>query len=123
MKTICAKGGLNGNFSNHSGKRTCATQLYMSGVGEQEIMKSTGHRSEKAVRKYKRSSDEIDENVSNILNPPNSCTKRVKAEESVQMDCSTGDCSGTASITNRNVLRDITEKSVFQNCQIAFNFR
>nr|XP_019920759.2 uncharacterized protein KIAA1958 [Crassostrea gigas] len=27
MKTITQKGGLKGNFTNHSGKRTCATQL------------------------------------------------------------------------------------------------
>ena len=79
MKTICAKAGLVGNFTNHSGKRTCATQLYNAGVAEQEIMKRTGHRSEKSVRKYKRSSDEISENVSNVLNPPSN-KKIVKSE-------------------------------------------
>lgn len=52
MKVIAEKGGLSGNFMNHSGKRTCATQMYIEGVPEQEIMKRTGHRSE-AVRKYK----------------------------------------------------------------------
>ncbi|XP_062602127.1 zinc finger MYM-type protein 2-like [Saccostrea cucullata] len=57
MKEMCAAGGLTGNFTNHSGKRTCATQMYLSGIDEQEIMARTGHRSEKAVRKYKRSSD------------------------------------------------------------------
>ena len=25
MKSMCEEGGLEGNFSNHSGKRTCAT--------------------------------------------------------------------------------------------------
>lgn len=52
MKVIAEKGGLSGNFMNHSGKRSCATQMYIEGVPEQEIMKRTGHRSE-AVRKYK----------------------------------------------------------------------
>ena len=47
MEIICERGGLKGNYSNHSGKRTCATQLYMAGVDEQEIMSRTGHRSEK----------------------------------------------------------------------------
>lgn len=28
MKIICKKSGLVGNFTNHSGKRTCASQLY-----------------------------------------------------------------------------------------------
>ncbi|XP_062606633.1 uncharacterized protein LOC134268405 [Saccostrea cucullata] len=45
MKIICERGGLKGNYTNHSGKRSCATQLYMAGVDEQEIMARTGHRS------------------------------------------------------------------------------
>lgn len=49
---ICDRAGLKGNFTNHSGKRTCAIQLYIAGVAEQEIMARTGHRSEKSVRKY-----------------------------------------------------------------------
>ena len=57
MKTICEKGELTGHYTNHSGKRTCATQLYNQNVDEQEIMRRTGHRSTTAVRKYKRASD------------------------------------------------------------------
>jgi hypothetical protein len=34
MKTICEKGGLTGHYTNHSGKRTCATQLYNQNVDE-----------------------------------------------------------------------------------------
>lgn len=30
MKIICERGGLKGNYTNHSGKRSCATQLYMA---------------------------------------------------------------------------------------------
>ncbi|CAG2207359.1 unnamed protein product [Mytilus edulis] len=59
MKTICQKGELKGNFSNHSGKRTLATRLYQAGVSEQMIMDRTGHRSEKAVRTYKRPADSM----------------------------------------------------------------
>lgn len=59
VKVTCKKAGLQGNHSNHSGKCTCATQLYMAGVNEQEIMRRTGHRSEKAVKKYKQPFDDI----------------------------------------------------------------
>lgn len=45
MKTICDKAGLKGNYSKHSGKRSCATSLYQAGIDEQEIMSRTGHRS------------------------------------------------------------------------------
>ena len=31
MKEITGQAGLVGNFTNHSGKRTCATQLYQAG--------------------------------------------------------------------------------------------
>ena len=44
MKEITGQAGLVGNFTNRSGKRICATQLYQAGVDEQEIMSRTGHR-------------------------------------------------------------------------------
>ena len=57
-------------ITNHSGTRTCATQLYQAGVDEQEIMSRTGHRSETAVQKYKRSNSVLMENESKVLDPP-----------------------------------------------------
>ena len=44
---------------NHSGKVTCATTLFQSGVDEQLIMRQMGHRSD-AVQAYKWSSKEQD---------------------------------------------------------------
>lgn len=138
MKEMCAAGGLKGNFTNHSGKRTCATQMYLSGIDEQEIMSRTGHRSEKAVRKYKRSSDEIQEKVSSVLDPP--APKKVKLES--PPSTSTGTCTTAENVSatkvcadvakpkcfvpqqGRNALKEISENSstYFQNCQISFNF-
>jgi hypothetical protein len=34
IKNACSKAGLDGNFTNHSGKRTCATVLFQNGVDE-----------------------------------------------------------------------------------------
>ncbi|XP_062572726.1 uncharacterized protein LOC134234683 [Saccostrea cucullata] len=45
MKEMCNKAGLEGNFTNQSRKRTCATQLYQSGLDEQQIMSRTVQRS------------------------------------------------------------------------------
>ena len=70
MKDICQKGEIVGNFTKHSGKHTCPTQLYRAGIDEQEIMGRTGHHSH-AVRNYESSSDEIQKAVSRALNPPN----------------------------------------------------
>ncbi len=55
-----------GHFTNHSLRATAATRLYAAGVDEQLITEKTGHRST-AVRTYKRTSDEQQEEVSKIL--------------------------------------------------------
>ena len=53
----------------------------MSGISEQEIMRRTGHRSEKSVRKYKRSSEQMEVEVSKILDPPQINSVCVKSED------------------------------------------
>ena len=58
--------GLVGNFTNHSGKRTCATQLYQAGMDEQEIMSRTGQCSEMVVRKYQGSNSVLMETVESV---------------------------------------------------------
>ena len=119
MKEIAQKGGLKGNYTNHSGKRSCATQLYNAGVPEQEIMARTGHRSESAVRKYKRSSEEILKQVSGVLDPNENLhpvQKQVKhADSQNKLD--------TAKENSSNILSDITNKTGvvnFSGC--TFNF-
>ena len=105
MKKIAKKGGLKRAFTNHSGKRSCATLLYNARVPEQEIMARTGHRSELAVRKYKRTSDEMLKQVSCALDPsdPNSVQKQSKIDNS-EKACETakqGSSSALADITNK----------------------
>jgi hypothetical protein len=34
MKELTGQAGVVGNFTNHSGKRTCAIQLHQAGVGD-----------------------------------------------------------------------------------------
>ena len=80
MIKIANKGSLNGKFTNHSGKRTCATSVCTCGIYEQEIMARTGHRSMNAVRKYKQTSDEIRNSVSLSLDPNATFVKTQKLE-------------------------------------------
>ena len=56
MKDFCTQAGFKGFGTNHSGKVTCATELFKNNVDEQLIMRQTGHRSTDAVRRYKRPS-------------------------------------------------------------------
>ena len=67
VKDFCKEAGF---YTNHSGKVTCATELFKHNVDEQLIMQQTGHRSTDAVRMYKRPSIEHQIQVSQILQPP-----------------------------------------------------
>lgn len=107
---MCTEAGLSGNFSNHSGKRTCATSLYNSGVDEQLIMERTGHRSD-AVRKYKRTSTSQQNEVSKLLDPP---TKKALLSTDLR---STG---------VRDFGNDLTNipgnnRFLLSNCNVTFN--
>ena len=66
IKDICKQAGLDGKFSNHSLRATCATRMYDNKIPEQIIKETTGHCSE-CVRGYKRTSDELKESASNAL--------------------------------------------------------
>lgn len=109
------------------GKEHAQHRCILSGIDEQEIMSRTGHRSEKAVRKYKRSSDEIQEKVSYVLDLP--VPKKVKPE-STPLTCTTDENMSATKLCafvpqqGRNALKEISENSstYFQNCQISFNF-
>lgn len=114
MKTMCAEAGIDGYFTNHSGKRTCATTLYQAGVPEQEIMNRTGHRSVESVRKYKRASSEMLKDISNILEPSESMCKKIKHEDNTE-------------IQNRTENQEISKSaaggvgSLFTGCVFNFN--
>ncbi|XP_071126984.1 uncharacterized protein [Mytilus edulis] len=108
-------------------KRTLATRLYQAGVSEQMIMDRTGHRSEKAVRTYKRPADSMLKDVSNILNPSN---KQIKLEDPKPLTNTRAILPEQVNIENTenafNVskpegkYRGLPSNSSFQNC--VFNF-
>ena len=62
------KVGFDIHFTNHSLRRSCATNLYDNGVPEQVIQETTGHRSVEGVRAYKRTSSAMKHKMSAILN-------------------------------------------------------
>ena len=71
VKRFCAEAGFQGNYTNHSGKVTCATTLFNQNFDEQLIQRQTGHRSN-AVRIYKRPSQAQDLQISHALQPSTS---------------------------------------------------
>ena len=146
IKVICDRAGLKGNFTNHSGKRTCATQLYIAGVDEQEIMARTRHRSEKSVRKYKQSCPETQDKIAGILDPPQpgypSCSVSDNSRKRRHEDCENTVPSKNSKISvmddscdwdvsdekvetacERSNLKDITNRPYFSNCSISINYK
>lgn len=124
MATICKKAGIEGNFSNHSGKRTCATSLYDAGIDEQEIMARTGHRSERALRQYKRATPAVMTRTSAVLDPPQRPIKRVKTETEtcVKTETKMNDTEKQMDLTIRKPLENLTNRGAsFSNCVFHFN--
>jgi integrase len=112
---MCKDAGLEGNFSSHSGKRTCATNLYQAGISEELIMQRTGHRSIEGVRTYKRPSSEMLREVSSVLDPPSPpktlCQATTKSETTIG-------CKNDASTAHPDTC--LQNRMVFKNC--VFNF-
>lgn len=66
LKDLMNAAGYYGMFTLHSLRATCATRLYEANITEQQIMEVTGHKSA-AVREYKRTSESMKKDVSEIL--------------------------------------------------------
>ena len=80
VKRLCVAAGIPGFKTNHSLRVTNATQLFQSGVDEQLVMGSTGHRSIDGVRTYKRISETQECEVPSILNAVTNGSKKEKLE-------------------------------------------
>ena len=119
MKIMCSKAGLQGNYTNHSGKRTCASALYQAGVDDMKIIQRTGHISEKGVRAYKRSNSDICMNVSSVLNPPKPVTMETDSETSESNELHV-DVKKVKRECPDNVLCDVSNRPYFSNCQVSF---
>ena len=108
VKLIAKKGGLQGNFTSHSLKASLATQLYSERVDEQLIQERTGHRSVEALRKYKRTSAELQVGVSELL--------QGGAEAPATKRPSHGGKENLQSVLEN------AQPGAFNNCTFNFNF-
>ncbi|XP_063397165.1 uncharacterized protein LOC134681459 [Mytilus trossulus] len=117
MKTMCTKAGLSGNFTNHSGKRTCATTMFQSGIDEQTIMSRTGHRSVQGVRKYKRPSDDQLRDISNVLEP-NCKSSKIKTENNSSDGKENEKCH---IVELQSQSKSCVPFGGFNNCNVTFN--
>jgi hypothetical protein len=116
MKEMCNKAGLEENFTNQSGKRTCATQLYQSGLDEQQIMSRTGHRSLNGVRKYKRASNDQLRDLNHLV------PKKVKIIEDSSSCVQNAKCSsgkGNHNVDVKPSLQSLPNSGVDLKCNVG----
>ncbi|XP_069128456.1 uncharacterized protein KIAA1958-like [Argopecten irradians] len=86
VKCLCEQAGFQGFYTNHSLRATAATRLYGAGIDEQLISEKTGHRSN-AVRAYKRTSDQQQCDISNILSGNSNSVKVPRLESANTEKC------------------------------------
>ena len=70
VKRLCQSAGLEGFFTNHSLRASCATRMYNAGCDEMTITEFTGHRS-LAVRSCKHTNEETKRKACATLSAPN----------------------------------------------------
>ncbi|XP_071093222.1 uncharacterized protein [Haliotis cracherodii] len=103
VKRLCKEADLEGTKTNHSLRATAATRLYQANVDERMICEITGHKSE-AMRSYKRTSDVLKANMSDI---PSNTPKQLQSETATTASEGTTGCVVTAkTATTESVNKD-----------------
>ena len=70
LPEICEKSGIGVHYTNHSLRATAITRMFNCGVPEKVIAENSGHRSTKALRCYERTSEELQQAVTKVINNP-----------------------------------------------------
>ena len=94
VQRICSAARITGYKTNHSLRATAATRLFHHNVDEQLIMERTGHRSTDGIRSYKRTSEDQQQQISEILNNPG--PSRNSPLRPVELNISSNTCSSAA---------------------------
>ena len=115
VKKVMGKTGFDGHFTNHSLRRSCATNHYDNGLPEQVIQETTGHRSIEGVRAYKRTSSAMRRKMGAILNQSESRLGSDHERRNTKKRC---DREDTEDQTEQHEVSDKKEVSV---CDSGFN--
>ena len=115
VKKVIGKAGFDGHFTNHSLRRSCATNLYDNGVPEQVIQETTGHRSVEGVRAYKRTSSAMKRKVSAILNQSESSLGSDHERRNTKKRCDREDAE------DQIEQHEVSDKKEVSVCDIGFN--
>ena len=84
IKDMMKRGCVEGNFKNHSMRKSTCTRLFREGVGLQLIKEQTGHKSE-AVMLYKKSNLQQKKEVSDMLSVLPRQMEEIRASQSAML--------------------------------------
>ena len=84
IEDMMKRGGVEGNFKNHSMRKSTCTRLFRKGVDPQLIKEQTGHKSE-AVMLYKKSNLKQKKEVSDMLSVLPREMEEIRASQSVML--------------------------------------
>ena len=115
VKKVMGKAGFDGHFTNHSLRRSCATNLYDNGVPEQVIQETAGHRSVEGVRAYKRTSSAMKRKMSAILNQSESSLGSDHERRNTKKRCDREDAE------DQIEQHEVSDKKEVSVCDIGFN--
>ena len=115
VKKVMGNAGFDGHFTNHSLRRSCATNLYDNGVPEQVIQETTGHRSVEGVRAYKRTSSAMKRKMSAILNQSESSLGSDHEKRNTKKRCDREDAE------DQIEQHEVSDKKEVSVCDIGFN--
>lgn len=92
-KRICKLAGVEGQYSNHSGRATAATRLLKAGVPDKMALARTGHRTLESLREYQSLNETDNKQASDALS--SCCDSEISLKEkcSVEILCQSDDVS------------------------------
>ena len=70
LSELSEKSGVGVHYTNHSLRATAITRMFNCGVPEKVIAENSGHRSTKALRCYERTSEDLQQAVTKVINNP-----------------------------------------------------
>ena len=113
VKQMCKQAGIEGKYTNHSLRATCATRMFDKEVPEQLIKETTGHKSD-CVRVYKRTSDKLRQQAcSTIGKLDDSCNLQGETSNSVKCDPQLG--KSEVKLESKVGLGELTYDQMFAN--------
>ena len=115
VKKVMGNVEFDGHFTNHSLRRSCATNLYDNGVQEQVIQETTGHWSVESVRAYKRTLSAMKRKINAILNQSESSLGSDRERRNTKKRCDREDAE------DQIEQHEVSDKKEVSVCDIGFN--